>query len=167
MATVRDQVLPVLATIRGPIIDTVLGLRRFAVYLRVRTPSDGVGGAGATWTTVDTPVVEKPRIRKANANDVASSGGVIETTDYIADHITPLSDSDPTVGKSILQWRLTPPAGGKVYVVLVGDGFPAYVTGGPNGPVGGALFTVVMTDSSKNFQDKVALRPATGFVSGP
>jgi hypothetical protein len=162
MATVREKLLPVTARLRG-IADTKMGLRRFRVFLRRRSPSDGRGGRGASETVVDVELVEKPRVREASGNDIASSGGKIAIGDYILDRITPRNDAN-TVGTAPGTIPRSPALDNQqVLVVLVGPGMPAYVEGPP--PSGGGEFTVASTDETKNFGFSYVLRPRTG--AGP
>lgn len=162
MATVREKLLPVTARLRG-IADSKMGLRRFRVFLRRRTPSDGRGGRGATETVVDVELVEKPRVREASGNDVASSGGRIAVGDYILDRITPRNDAD-TVGTLPGAIQRSPTLDNQqVLVVLAGPGMPAYLEGPP--PSGGGEFTVASSDEAKNFGFMYVLRPKSG--AGP
>ena len=161
MSTVRDDMLEVFAELRHDLIDVDVGLRQDAMYLRTESPSDGRGGAGAVWTTVDTLVVERPRIRKATGRDIVTGAGMIAAGDLMADRITP-QNAAGTVGTLVGPFRPATPAGGHAFVVIVGDGYPPYVTGGPRGPTGGGLFTVVWSDTTPNFGMKLALHPATG-----
>lgn len=159
MATVREKLLPVTARLRA-IADTKMGLRRFRVFLRRRTPSDGRGGRGATETIVDVELLEKPRVREAGGQDVASSAGRIEIGDFIIDRITPQNEA-ATVGIAPGTIPRSPTLNSQqVLVVLVGPGMPAYVEGPP--PSGGGEFTVVSASEERNFSFSYVLRPKTG-----
>lgn len=159
MTTVRDRLLSPLARLRG-IADTRMGLRRFTVYIRRETTSDGRGGRGATITRVDTLLAEKPRIRDAGQQDVVTSGGKVQIGDFILDRITPENEA-ATVGVAPGILNPTPGAVDEVVLlVLDGPGMPAYSAGPP--PSGGGEFTVVAAEEFANFQLRYVIRPRTG-----
>ncbi len=156
--TVREKLLGPVSRLRG-IADAKMGLRRYRIFLRTSTPSDGRGGRGATVANADVELTEKPRVREAGGQDIASSGGRIESGDYIIDRITPLNDA-ATIGiapGTISAGRTI--EGDKVLVVLVGPGMPAYVASTASG---GGEFTVVSSNESGNFGLSYVLRPRTG-----
>ncbi len=160
MATFREAFLPALAQIRAQVVDAGMGLRRFSMYIRRVTPSDGRGGIGSTLTVVDTAVTEKPRVRVATERDVVRGGGMIEVGDYLIDRITPRNDGN-TVGNVYTALDSGPSAPGqRVFVVLAGPGFPPYVAGTP--PSGGGLFTIKGRDATKNFEFRFVLAPVVG-----
>lgn len=159
MSTVRERLLSPLQRLRG-IADTRMGLRRYRVFIRRETTSDGRGGRGATITRVDTELAEKPRVRSASQQDVVSSGGRIQINDYILDRVTPRNDAD-TLGLAPGTLGAGPGAVDEiVLVVLDGPGMPAYVEGPP--PSGGGEFTVVISNEAANFSFSYVIRPRTG-----
>lgn len=159
--TLREDMLDVLADLRQ-LNDVELGLRRYTLYVRRRTPSDGRGGIGATYTTVDTLIAEKPRVRFASDKDVAESAGRIMPADVLLDCITPRNDAN-TVGLAYATINATPASERQgVFWVLDGPGMPTYVGGST--PSGGGLFTMVELDVSGSFSWKATLRPATGRI---
>lgn len=168
--TVRERILPKFFKLRTKLIDTRVGLRRYALYSRRVTPSDGVFGLSATITTVDTLFVEKARVRRVSSFDEVRSGGRVKVGDLTIDRITPRNDAD-TVGTKIADVYLTPDPtkpGQKVYIVLVGPDMPVYTAADPLHvppiqPSGGGLFTPIYADGSHNFGISLVLRPATGM----
>lgn len=159
MPSVRDRLLTPLARLRG-IADEPMGLRRYTVYIRRETTSDGRGGRGTTVTRADTLLAEKPRVRDAGQQDVVTSGGKIQIGDMILDRITPENDA-ATVGTAVGTINPNPSAADeKVLIVLDGPGMPAYVAGPP--PSGGGEFTVVAAEEWGNFSLRYVIRPRTG-----
>jgi hypothetical protein len=168
--TIRERLLPKFQRLRENVIDRRAGLRRYVVYTRSVTPSDGVFGLSATLTVVDTLLQEKPRVRRASQYDEIRSGGMVKVGDFLLDRITPRNDGD-SVGTKISDIYLKPDPskpGQKVFVVLVGPDMPAYVAADPLHvpPIqasGGGLFTPVYADASQNFGFSLAIRPVTGL----
>ncbi len=165
MTTLREKVLPLFSKARISLIDAKAGLRRFTLYRRTRTPSDGRGGVGTTWTVVDVQLPERPHVRLATAKDVVEGVGRVKIGDFILSRITPQS-ADGAVGIAPDWFRLQPASPGQqVFYVLAPvdpnhDDVPAYNAGPP--PSGGAECTVVWVNATKNFGIEVVLTPATG-----
>ena len=158
--TVRQRMLPVITRLRGMNADE-MGLRPFTAYVRQVTSSDSRGGVGATLTRVDTPLVERVRVRPANATDVARSGGVTAIADWILSRSTPRNELD-TVGTMLSNLLFSPslPRDGKMaFLVLDGPGFAPYVGGAT--PSGGQEFTVIKVDVSRDYEWTAVLRPRT------
>jgi hypothetical protein len=86
MTTLRDELLETFNDVRGLIDD--LGLRRYAVTVRIRTWSGSDVGLGSA-TTADTVLTPTPRVRVLREAEIASSGGTYRTGDYRVDKITP------------------------------------------------------------------------------
>jgi hypothetical protein len=158
--SLRDDLLPIFADVRGNVLDAAFGFRQYMLYVRTETPSDNYGGLGATFTVVDTPFPEKPNVRLAAQNDVLRSGGVVHVGDYILSGITP-QDPAHTVGQPASAFKPHPASPGqRVYFVLVGPDLPAYIPGPP--PSGGGLFERIFFDGSGQFSYRLILRPSTG-----
>lgn len=167
MTTIREKALPLFSKARVALIDAKGGLRRYTVYRRTRTPSDGRGGVGATWTVVDTPLPlgERPRVRAADQKDIVSSGGRIKVGDFVLSHITPQS-ADGSVGTSPSFFGQQPTSPGQTVCFVLApvdpnnDEMPAYSAGPP--PSGGGEFTCSFVDASANFEIRAVLTPLSG-----
>lgn len=115
---VRDNILVPLDAARGIIAG--LGLRRYAVTVRVRTWAGGRPGAGAA-TNADLVLSPTPKVRAIAPREVASSGGTYEEGDYRVEKITPAFVGPPAGGYTAAQLHPEPAANQDVVVVLAGD----------------------------------------------
>jgi hypothetical protein len=161
ISTVREKLLPVTAKLRA-LADTRMGLRRYTVYVRRETPSDGRSGLGAAMAVVDVRLVERPRIRQATTRDVLASAGRITLADFLMDRVTPRDDAD-TVGTAASELELSPDPGQrgqKVFLVLDGPGMSPYAAGPP--PRGGGEFTITSANVTGNFGFSFVLTPRSG-----
>ena len=156
-------------TIESPSNDQKAGLRRYTLYRRTRTPAEGRGGVGATYTVVDTPLplTEKPRVRRATTKDVVYGGGKVAIGDWIIEAITRQSDST-LIGTPASFFHAQPASPGQEVLFVRaavdpdGDDVPAYVAGPP--PSGGKEFTLSWLDATKTFSLRAILTPRTGSV---
>jgi hypothetical protein len=164
MSTLRDKALRLFAKARTELVDQKAGLRRYRVFVRVRTPSDARGGLGTTWVTQDTELTEKPRLRKLVHEEVRGVGRV-PAGSWIMDRVTPLSE-DTLIGTpyEAIDFPQTTP-GAQVRIVLVGEGMPPYIDGAAGPPItypyGGGEF-VVLQGQVGTFGNEYVLVPVAG-----
>lgn len=95
-ATLRQSLLPVMHAARGIIDD--LGFRTSDVVVRTRR---WVGERSADGDYVDEllPLANpRPRVRAPTGNEIASSGGKLESGDVVIDKITPRFAGPPAGG---------------------------------------------------------------------
>jgi len=154
----RDAFLPVLDTYRGA-LDTVYGLRRFDVTVRVTTwaPGSLPGSQGSTKAPVDTPLTvaggARPKVEQVSQRTIIASGGLYQDQDLRIGPLTPSYSVASGIDPSVFD-----PAGAsnvEVLLKLVGPGLPA----------GGAWFSKVGQEVTANFHYSLVVR-ATGATNG-
>jgi len=127
MATLRDQLLPLVNTLRG--LPVTFGLRRFAVTVKRRMWSGAQQGEG-TATEFSIPLIPAPRVRDITSRDMTITDAEIRSVGqvvgniYRIEKITPRFTS-PTMGgylaEQIRLWPGKDTGGSENIVCLVGD----------------------------------------------
>lgn len=119
MATLRDQLLPMIDSLRQ--IPQTLGLRRYSVTLRSRSFGGVYPGEGSA-TDTDTVITPAPRVRVVSTQEIASSGGTYRLGDFKIDRITPRYVTPTVGGWTPALLNIRPNATNQdVAVILTGD----------------------------------------------
>lgn len=155
--TVRDAYLPILDLYRGA-LDSVWGLRRFNVYVRVNTWTPGAlpGSQGATKDPVETPLLcygnGRPKVEQVSQATIIASGGLYEDRDLRIGPLTPAYSIASGIDPAVFD-----PVGASNVEIL----FRLY---GPGLPQAGAWYRKVGQEITANFHYSLVVR-ATGATN--
>jgi hypothetical protein len=156
--SLRDAFLPILDSYRGA-LDTVYGLRRFDVTVRVTTwaPGSLPGSQGSTKVPVDTPLTvngdARPKVEQLSQRTIIASGGLYQDQDLRIGPLTPSYSVANGIDPSVFD-----PAGASNVEVL-------FLLQGPGLPAAGAWFSKVGQEVTANFHYHLVVR-AAGAVNG-
>ncbi len=136
MSSLRDDLLPLFADVRGLMGPDGFDFRRTQVTIRTRTFDDGFRSSEGAYGDADLELPQHFRVRQATQREVLASNGRFKDDDVIVGPITPRDAAD-TVG--FTEAELAPDGGEGVEVVYI-------LSGGITGE-----YTRVSVDADANF----------------